>query len=354
MAGYDLKVAVWELTLACDSRCLHCGSDAKVCRKNELSTSESLDLVRQLADLGCERIYLSGGEPTLRKDWAQVCEEIRTRGMEFGIISNALAWNDKTIDTLVGLGPYSVAFSVDGEPETHDYCRGYKGSHEKIFDTISKMVRAQQPVCVITAVNKRNQHELPAIRKRLFVYDVPFWQLQIASPMGRMAQHRDLVLNEHEYYKFGQFVDDSRRTMPRTSVQAADCTGYFGSLKVQDAKWEGCHAGLCGVGIESDGAVKGCLSIRAPQAIEGYLRDRPLADIWNDQTKFGYNRAFEVSRLEGGCAGCPKGAICKGGCRSQSFSFTKSFYSAPYCFLRYEQSNAQTAKKREKRQRNAD
>ncbi|NVB81718.1 MAG: heme biosynthesis protein, partial [Kofleriaceae bacterium] len=44
-------LAVWEITLACDLACGHCGSRAGRARPDELSTAEALSLVDQLADL---------------------------------------------------------------------------------------------------------------------------------------------------------------------------------------------------------------------------------------------------------------------------------------------------------------
>ena len=63
------RSVVWELTLACNLRCGHCGSRAGRKLPDELGTAECLDLVGQLEALGCELITLSGGEPTLRADW---------------------------------------------------------------------------------------------------------------------------------------------------------------------------------------------------------------------------------------------------------------------------------------------
>ena len=50
--GYVPRSVVWELTLACDLACRHCGSRAGGARPDELSTEEAKDLVRQMADLG--------------------------------------------------------------------------------------------------------------------------------------------------------------------------------------------------------------------------------------------------------------------------------------------------------------
>ena len=45
-------IAVWEFTLMCDHRCLHCGPRAGRPRPDELSTEEALELVAELAELG--------------------------------------------------------------------------------------------------------------------------------------------------------------------------------------------------------------------------------------------------------------------------------------------------------------
>src|SRR5688500_7094210 len=46
--------AVWEITLACDLACRHCGSRAGKDRPDELTTEECLDLVDQMAELGVQ------------------------------------------------------------------------------------------------------------------------------------------------------------------------------------------------------------------------------------------------------------------------------------------------------------
>ena len=341
MIELDPKVAVWEYTLRCNSKCIHCGSDAKSARNNELNTEESLNLVEQIANIGFGLVVLSGGEPTLRKDWVVTSEKIKSEGLELGIISNALAWDSKTIDTIASLNPYSVGFSVDGEKELHDYLRGAEGSHKKVFDVIRELKRRDTTVCAVTSVNKRNLEELAQIRNRLIVYGVDAWQVQMASPMGRMADNKDLVLDADDYYRFGEFVVETRERMPYMNVQAGDCMGYFGLLesKIRDREWPGCMAGIEGLGIESDGTIKGCLSIRVPEAIEGNIRESSLKEIWENPNKFKYTRGFNISDLKGECRGCEYDVKCRGGCQSQSTAFFDEFHNAPYCFLRYEKAH---------------
>src|SRR5918993_1499879 len=84
--------AVWEITLACDLKCQHCGSRAGRRRPDELSTDECLDLVRQKARLGTREVTLIGGEAYLRRDWLALIREIRAQGMNCTIEAGAEDW----------------------------------------------------------------------------------------------------------------------------------------------------------------------------------------------------------------------------------------------------------------------
>src|SRR5690349_1671056 len=77
--------AVWEITLACDLACRHCGSRAGRERPDELDTAQALDLVKQMAELGVKEVTLIGGEAYLRDDWVQIASAVRDHGMKCGI-----------------------------------------------------------------------------------------------------------------------------------------------------------------------------------------------------------------------------------------------------------------------------
>ena len=89
--------AVWEITLACDLKCQHCGSRAGKRRPDELSTEECLDLVRQLARMGTREVTLIGGEAYLRRDWLEIIREIRAQGMDCTLQSGGLHLTEERI-----------------------------------------------------------------------------------------------------------------------------------------------------------------------------------------------------------------------------------------------------------------
>ena len=92
MTGKDYKIdsCALELTLACNARCVHCGSDARNERVEELTTEEALKLVADVAELGCTRFTFSGGEPFTRRDWPILAEAVNAAGMRLEVITNGL------------------------------------------------------------------------------------------------------------------------------------------------------------------------------------------------------------------------------------------------------------------------
>ena len=120
--------AVWEITLACDLKCQHCGSRAGKRRSAELTTDECLDLVRQLARMGTREVTLIGGEAYLRRDWLQIIREIREQGMDCTLQSGGLNLTEDRIKAAVDAGLQALGISVDGLREVHDRLRGVKGS----------------------------------------------------------------------------------------------------------------------------------------------------------------------------------------------------------------------------------
>ena len=79
---------VWELTMACNMRCRHCGSSCATSLPDELTHREALDLCDQLAGLGTRLVTLSGGEPLLRADWHRLAGRLVDAGVTTNIISN--------------------------------------------------------------------------------------------------------------------------------------------------------------------------------------------------------------------------------------------------------------------------
>ena len=62
-------IVVWNITRACNLRCVHCYNDSgmgKVC--NEVSNAEAKAVLDDLSEFGVPSVLFSGGEPLIRSD----------------------------------------------------------------------------------------------------------------------------------------------------------------------------------------------------------------------------------------------------------------------------------------------
>ncbi len=176
--GYRPRFCVWELTLRCDLRCLHCGSFAGAARPAELGETELLRVASELAELGCERVTLSGGEPTLRPEWDQVARALVDRGVTVNIVSNGWGWTSETTRRAREAGLANAAFSLDGFQQAHDRVRGREHSHDRVLAAIDDCLGNRLPVSIVTHVNALNLHELESLREDLGRRGVGSWQIQ--------------------------------------------------------------------------------------------------------------------------------------------------------------------------------
>ncbi len=331
---YKIKNVVWEITLSCNINCLHCGSNADIHKRpSELSTPEALDLIEQLADLGCERIILSGGEPFMRKDWAVLAHRILTLNMQCNAISNGFIINDDIIETMKAVGLKYLGFSLDGaNPKTHDYIRGKEGVFNHLMWVFKRLKEEGFTVACVSTIHKGNIGELEGIRDVLLDYGVDVWQIQTANIRGRMPAN--WAIDEFDYYSVAEFIAKNRTKYKELiNITEADCTGYFSKLTpfMGIKNWNGCNAGINTIGIESDGTIKGCLSMQHESYREGNIREKSLKEIWTNPSGFKYNRRFQLSDLGGICADCKYGAVCRGGCSEKAMSYTGKLHSQPFC-----------------------
>jgi radical SAM protein with 4Fe4S-binding SPASM domain len=330
--GFPLAIA-WELTLACNLRCRHCGSAAGLPRADELTLKEALAICEQLPALLVREVDFTGGEPLVRSDWPQIAARLAELGIKSQIITNGLLMSAEVVAQMQDVGIAAVGFSVDGLEATHDHIRAHPGLFRRVLAGIAQTAAAGIPVAVITTVNALNVGELPALFELLRAAGVGRWQLQPLFPLGRGQEAADLRFSEQGYQKLGAFVQE---WTPKTAgdgfkIELGDSYGYFTAYDTRTLPWRGCPAGLAALGITSDGKIKGCLSL-PDEIVEGDLRQRELWDIWFDPRSFAYTRGFSLEALGPNCLSCDGAEICRGGCSAMSYGSTGRFHNDPCCF----------------------
>ena len=287
MAAHRPVQVVWELTLACNLRCVHCGSRAGRKREGELSTEECLDVVRQLAELGTRQITLIGGEAYLRKDWLIIAKAITDAGIHCGIQSGARALTEERIRAAVEAGIGTLGVSIDGPRDIHDRQRGVKGSFDHALRALRFANAAGIKPGVNTQINALSKPHLREIFDTIVEHGARFWQVQITVAMGNAVDNDAMLLQPHEIPETLDLLADlfergrqiGFRLIPGNNI------GYYGpheymwrTITSEPEHWAGCTAGENSLGLEADGKIKGCPSLPADPYGGGNARTVSIRD----------------------------------------------------------------------------
>lgn len=337
---YPYSVAL-EITLACNMRCLHCGSLADgTNREKPLALEEWYKVIDDLKKLKTKYFTLSGGEPFLYPKWRNLIEYIKTPEDGYTqvlMISNGSHITEEDIVFLKEKKASYVALSLDGDEEVHDYIRQYPGAFQNILKVIACCHKNGFKAGVVTSINQYNF----AIRKKILdivVHSgVKNWQVQIVNSFGRAGEKKDSMIISQDQYV--QLIDDlylwQQEYKDVIHILPADSIGYCHE-KIQamlgDNVWQGCPAGQYSLGIEANGNVKGCLSLQSDWFVAGNVRQRSLVDIWNDENAFAYTRRYDPSQMQGQCGKCESARDCKAGCLGMAYSLHHTIYENTYCY----------------------
>ncbi|ODG96765.1 heme biosynthesis protein [Nostoc sp. KVJ20] len=346
MAYRRISYAVWEITLKCNLACQHCGSRAGHTRTQELSTAEALDLVKQMAEVGITEVTIIGGEAFLRPDWLEIAQAITKAGMLCGMTTGGYGITLDTAHRMKEAGISVVSVSVDGLEATHDRLRGRQGSWQWAFKTMSNLKEADIRFGCNTQINRLSAPEFPCIYEHLRDAGVFAWQIQLTVPMGNAADNSEILLQPYElldvYPMIARVAQQAKRE--GVQVQPGNNIGYYGPyerlLRGGDAWsfWQGCSAGLSALGIEADGAIKGCPSLPTTAYTGGNIRDYSLRTIIEETEELRFNLGADTPKgtehLWGFCKSCEFAELCRGGCSWTAHVFFDKRGNNPYCHHR--------------------
>lgn len=333
---------VWELTLACDLACRHCGSRAGAARPDELALPEALDLVRQLAKLGVKEVTLIGGEVYLYDGWTEVIREVRSLGMQSSLVTGGRGWTLERASAAREAGVQTVSFSIDGDEATHDRLRGLSGAYRAMRAAIDVTRSLGLPFSVNTQVNRLSMPHLRHVYDLLRSSGAHGWQIQLTVPAGRAADEPEVLLQPYDLLDLFPLLAELKKECDgcRIKFLAGNNIGYFGPYDhvLRDISACGhsgsCQAGRLGIGIEANGDVKGCPSLPTDQWVGGNVRDHSLEDIWERSTALRYNRDRTANDLSGFCRTCYYADECRGGCTWMASSISGEPGNNPYCHHR--------------------
>jgi MoaA/NifB/PqqE/SkfB family radical SAM enzyme len=188
-------------TWRCNAKCIFCDVWKKNARKNEeLSVDDIGAIFGQLKGLDVLRI--TGGEPFLRTDLAEVINRINDVNPPTIIhLTTNGTLPGRIITTMKKICPIEkihIKISIDNIGKKHDEARGLKGAYEKAMETVSELAALRDGTGFHLGVNQAIVEEKEVdsyfeLKEVLQEYDVPIYPVIANDPTHSLYSERQIV-----------------------------------------------------------------------------------------------------------------------------------------------------------------
>lgn len=103
-----------EITSKCNLACKYCFAESGGKSSKELEYVTIQTIIEGLAALGNSHFLIMGGEPTLHRDFLQIVDFVKKKGLQVGFSTNGLKLTDSFCQKIAALGiKYNVYVSLD-------------------------------------------------------------------------------------------------------------------------------------------------------------------------------------------------------------------------------------------------
>lgn len=216
------RLLTYIVTFTCNARCVMCDSWQKP-SDSDLTLPEIESIFSQLPQL--DAVRLSGGEPFVRKDLAQIVGLVHTRlrPLVLHITSNGFL-----TDRIVRLCeerdrslPLQLLISIDGVGDKHDRVRGIAHAYDRALATVRELAARQRELRLKIAVNQtivdsesiQHYHALKAALAPLGVKNQVVIAYRESATYSLRERHCVRPRYPGELETFGEFSADELRAL---------------------------------------------------------------------------------------------------------------------------------------------
>ena len=293
----------WEVTFACNLRCIHCLSDSGPKRNGELTTDECLQVIDSLAAMKVFQFNIGGGEPFMRPDFLELMDYAHQKGMVTCISTNGTLI-DKPIARRLDNKLVYIQVSLDGATsESNDAIRG-RGSFDKALQALEYLRQRDIEVSINTVLTRRSFPELDRLVELAASFGAKL-RISRFRPSGRGKDSWDRLNLDRE-----QLLAFSGWLAKHLAVSTGDS---FFSVTTEERRSLGLNmCGACKLTccLSPTGQVYPCAFLQETDFHAGTLPEDSFAAIWQNSAVFRSFRRLEIKS----CENCYRFDLCHGGC----------------------------------------
>lgn len=299
------------LTNMCNLSCPHCYMFSGKASEDELTTSEIMKLLTDYKTIAHgSNVTLSGGEPTVRRDFDFIVQQASDIGLRVRILTNGALLTHRRLEKLVKYLD-SVQISIDGfSEETNAKIRG-KGHFEKALSAVKILlsfgVKTSIAVTPPYEILKEHMNDYISFARNLEQrYKGKPLEIKFA---GELLSGRLLHPTDNEQKSYLSLIESIQKELNGPDYDVFLFVRQF----AQDNIIDNCMFG--GLSVASNGDVFFCARTSDLRQIAN-IRTSSFNEIYLKSIMA--ERATSVTLLKP-CKDCDIRYICGGGCRIEWF-----------------------------------
>lgn len=189
----DSLRVLWEITPFCNMNCKHClfYENTKIENQKQLTKQEVYKIIDNLSkEKSLKAIWLSGGEPLMRKDIVEICKYISNYGIEPSLSTNGILLTPEKIRELEDAGVKYMHLSIDGATApTHDALRQVKGSFDKLMKVFDYLKNSSIKRGASFMVTENSIDEIEDVVKIAKEKELSVLSFYLVAKLGRGAKN---------------------------------------------------------------------------------------------------------------------------------------------------------------------
>jgi mycofactocin radical SAM maturase len=312
MARIGLRAPVnvtWEITLACNLRCVHCLSDAGPAFDDELTTEECRELIDQWASLKVFQVNIGGGEPFVREDFLDLLRYSHDKGVVTCVSTNGLLVDKALARELSRLKMLYLQVSLDGATEeVNDSIRGI-GTYRGILKAMDHLASEGIHFSINTVLTRLSYPQLDTLMTMAQEYG---GELRVSRfrPSGRGKKTKNhLGPDKDQLEAFTEWLE------AHDTVRTGDSFFCLTSEKRRRKGLDMCGAAKMTCCVSPVGAVYPCAFLQEGTFVSGNVRFQSFKDVWQNSPVLERFRRLEVQS----CLNCQRFEHCRGGCPAMAY-----------------------------------
>jgi SynChlorMet cassette radical SAM/SPASM protein ScmF len=338
---YPLRYIYFYLTEGCNLACRHCWIAPKYQHDKSIYAYLSIDLIKSVIEqskpLGLTNVKLTGGEPLLHPQIADIIGFVSKEGLRLNLETNGVLCTPEIARVIAGSNQPFVSVSLDGiDAKTHEWVRGVPGCFEAALQGFRNLFDAGLKPQVIMTLMRRNKdqvEEMIHLAKNLGAGSVKFNILQ-PTARGDVLHREGEVLSIEEMETLGAWIENDLCRSSNMKIIFDHPLAFRSMSNMFGDEGSGCcTCGIKGIiGVLSDGSYALCgIGENTPELVFGHAKTDRLEDIWKGSKVLKEVRENLPGSLTGICSECIMRGFCLGRCIAQNYYRSKDLW-APFWY----------------------